>query len=71
MLRRAGVGSLIVLPLAAAGERLGLIVVADRANRRPASEDIELLELLALQAANGLRMASVLSQLRERVRATR
>ena len=70
VLRRAGVGSLIVLPLTAAGERLGLIVVADRANRRPAPEDIELLELLALQAATGLRMASVLAQLRE-PRATR
>ena len=67
VLRRAGVGSLIVLPLAAAGERLGLIIVADRANRRPASEDVELLELLALQAANGLRLASMISQLRERV----
>ena len=67
VLRRAGVGSLIVLPLAAAGERLGLIVVADRANRRPASEDVELLELLALQAASGLRLASMISQLRERV----
>ncbi len=64
VLRRSGVGSLIVLPLAAAGERVGLVVVADRAHRRPAFEDIELLELLALQAANGLRMASVLSQLR-------
>jgi diguanylate cyclase (GGDEF)-like protein len=64
VLRRAGVGSLIVLPLVAAGERVGLVVVADRAARRPAFEDIELLELLALQAANGLRMASVLSQLR-------
>ncbi len=64
VLRRAGVGSLIVLPLVAAGERVGLVVIADRAARRPAFEDIELLELLALQAANGLRMASVLSQLR-------
>jgi diguanylate cyclase (GGDEF)-like protein len=64
ILRRSGIGSLIVLPLVAAGERAGLIVVADRAARRPAFEDIELLELLALQAANGLRMASVLSQLR-------
>jgi diguanylate cyclase (GGDEF)-like protein len=64
VLRRSGIGSLIVLPLVAAGERVGLIVVADRAARRPAFEDIELLELLALQAANGLRMASVLSQLR-------
>jgi diguanylate cyclase (GGDEF)-like protein len=67
VLRRSGVGSLVVLPLTAAGERLGLIVVADRGNRRPVGEDVELLELLALQAANGLRMASMLSQLRERV----
>ena len=31
ILRRAGIDSLIVLPLVAAGERVGLIVVADRA----------------------------------------
>jgi diguanylate cyclase (GGDEF)-like protein len=67
VLRRAGIGSLLVLPLSAAGDRLGLILVADRANRRPVNEDVELLELLALQAANGLRMASMISQLRERV----
>jgi EAL domain-containing protein (putative c-di-GMP-specific phosphodiesterase class I)/GGDEF domain-containing protein/putative methionine-R-sulfoxide reductase with GAF domain len=66
VLRRTGAGSLIVLPLAAAGDRLGLIVVGDRANRRPAFEDVELLELLALQVANALRMSSVLAQLRER-----
>ena len=37
--------------------------------REPAAvnEDVELLELLALQAASGLRMASMISQLRERV----
>ena len=67
VLRRSGIGSLIVLPLSVAGERLGLIVVADRANRRPVNEDVELLELLALQAASGLRMASMISRLRERV----
>jgi EAL domain-containing protein (putative c-di-GMP-specific phosphodiesterase class I)/putative methionine-R-sulfoxide reductase with GAF domain len=67
VLRRTGVGSLIVLPLAVAGERLGLLVVADRANRRAAPEDIELLELLALQVATGLRMASALTELRDRV----
>ena len=67
VLRRSGISTLIVLPLTGSGERLGLILVADRANRRPESEDVELLELLALQAANGLRMASMISQLRERV----
>jgi diguanylate cyclase (GGDEF)-like protein len=46
---------------------MGEIVLADRANRRPAFEDIELLELLASQAAGGLRMASAVAQLRERV----
>jgi diguanylate cyclase (GGDEF)-like protein len=66
VLRRLGAASLIVLPLAAAGERLGVIVVADRANRRPAFEDVELLELLANQAAGSLRMASAVAALRER-----
>ena len=67
VLRRSGVGSLVVLPLSVAGERLGLIVVADRANRQPVNEDVELLELLALQAASGLRMASMITRPRERV----
>jgi GAF domain-containing protein len=55
VLRKAGAASLIVLPLVAAGRRLGLIVLADRANRRPPAEDVELLELLARVAAAGLR----------------
>jgi hypothetical protein len=55
VLRRAGAASLIVLPLVAGGHRLGLIVLADRANRRPPAEDVELLELLAHVAAGGLR----------------
>jgi GAF domain-containing protein len=66
VLRRLGAASLIVLPLAAAGERLGVIVLADRANRRPVLEDVELLELLASQAASALGMASAVAQLRER-----
>jgi EAL domain-containing protein (putative c-di-GMP-specific phosphodiesterase class I) len=55
VLRKAGAASLIVLPLVAGGRRLGLIVLADRANRRPPAEDVELLELLAHVAAGGLR----------------
>ena len=46
VLRRAGAASLIVVPLTAAGERRGLLVLADRANRRPEAETIEFLELL-------------------------
>jgi hypothetical protein len=44
----------IVLPLVAGGTRLGLLAVADRANRAPSAETIEFLELLALQVAAAL-----------------
>ena len=65
-LRRAGAASLIVLPLAAGGERLGIIVLADRTPHRLSTEHVELLELLAFQAASGLRMAAAVLELRER-----
>jgi EAL domain-containing protein (putative c-di-GMP-specific phosphodiesterase class I)/GGDEF domain-containing protein/putative methionine-R-sulfoxide reductase with GAF domain len=65
-LRRVGATSLVVLPLAAAGRRHGVVVLADRGPRRLATEDVELLELLATQAAAGLRMATAVVELRER-----
>jgi diguanylate cyclase (GGDEF)-like protein len=65
-LRRAGATSLLVLPLAAAGERLGILVLADRTPHRLSTEHVELLELLAFQAASGLRMAAAVLELRER-----
>jgi diguanylate cyclase (GGDEF)-like protein len=65
-LRRAGAASLVVLPLAAGGERLGIIVLADRTPHRLSTEHVELLELLAFQAASGLRMAAAVLELRER-----
>jgi diguanylate cyclase (GGDEF)-like protein len=65
-LRRTGATSLVVLPLAAAGRRRGVIVLADRHPRRLATEDVELLELLATQATSGLRMATAMVELRER-----
>jgi diguanylate cyclase (GGDEF)-like protein len=65
-LRRTGAASLVVLPLAAAGRRRGVVVLADRHPRRLATEDVELLELLATQAASGLRMATAMVELRER-----
>jgi diguanylate cyclase (GGDEF)-like protein len=65
-LRAAGAASLLVLPLATAGERLGVLVLADRAPRTLATEHVELLELLAAQAAGGLRMAAAVLELRER-----
>ena len=65
-LRRAGAASLVVLPLTAAGERLGILVLADRTPHRLSTEHVELLELLAFQAASGLRMAAAVLELRER-----
>ena len=52
--------------MAAAGRRLGILVLADRAARPLATEAVELLELLAVQAAGGLRMAAAVLELRER-----
>ena len=66
VLRQSGANAVIVLPLVAAGERLGLLVVADRANHRISTEEAELLELLAGQAAGSLRMAAAVTELRER-----
>jgi diguanylate cyclase (GGDEF)-like protein len=65
-LRRSGAGALLVLPLAVAGERLGILVLADRRLHRPAAEGVELLELLATQAGSSLRMAAAVLELRER-----
>jgi diguanylate cyclase (GGDEF)-like protein len=59
-------GSAVVLPMRIAGERLGVLLVVDRATRRPPTETVELLELLAVQAAAGLRMAAAVLELRER-----
>jgi diguanylate cyclase (GGDEF)-like protein len=65
-LRQAGAASMVVLPLAAAGERLGILVLADRAPHTLSTEHVELLELLAFQAASGLRMAAAVLELRDR-----
>ena len=66
VLREAGANAVIVLPLVSAGERHGLLLVADRANHRIDTEKAELLELLAGQAAGSLRMAAAVTELRER-----
>jgi diguanylate cyclase (GGDEF)-like protein len=65
-LRQAGAGTVLVLPMTAGGERLGVLVLADRGTHRLATEAVELLELLAVQAAGGLRMAAAVLELRDR-----
>ena len=65
-LRTAGAASVAVLPLTVAGQRMGVLLLADRAPYRLATDHVELLELLAVQAAGGLRMAAAVLELRER-----
>jgi len=59
-------GALVVLPLAAAGERLGILVLVDGEPRALGATDVELLETLAIQAAAGLRTAAAVAELRHR-----
>ncbi len=64
--RGAGAAAMIVLPLAVAGERLGILVLADERERTLGTGEVELLELLAMQAAGGLRTAAAVRELRDR-----
>ena len=65
-LRRAGAGTMIVLPLAAPGHTLGLLALASRSVAVLTTEDVELLELLATQGAGALRTAAAVRELRRR-----
>ncbi len=65
-LRRAGAGVARRPAAGRRGRRLGILVLADRAVHPLATEAVELLELLAVQAAGGLRMAAAVLELRER-----
>jgi diguanylate cyclase (GGDEF)-like protein len=66
VLRESGANAIIVLPMNSASERYGLLLLADRGNLRITTEQAELLELLATQAAGSLRMAAAVLELRER-----
>ena len=66
VLRAAGANALAVLPLVSAGEYFGLLTLVDSAAHRITTEEAELLELLASQAAGSLRMAAAVQELRER-----
>lgn len=65
-LRAAGVATVIVIPLAAGGTQLGLLIVADAERMLPETDDVERLELLATQAASGLLTAAAMTELRAR-----
>ncbi|MDQ3538547.1 MAG: diguanylate cyclase [Actinomycetota bacterium] len=64
--RKAGAHAVIVLPLSAGGRQMGVLVVADPSPVPPHTEQLERLELLAVQAAGCLLTAETMAELRER-----
>ena len=65
-LRAAGAAATLVLPLAAAGEHLGYLLLAHPFAQPLDAEETELLELLAAQAAGSVRTARGMLALRDR-----
>jgi diguanylate cyclase (GGDEF)-like protein len=63
-LKAAGAAAVVVVPLAAAGERLGLLMVAHRDRMVPPTEVVELVELLGAHAGTCLRTLQVIDELR-------
>ncbi len=64
--REAGAHAVIVLPLSAGGRQMGVLVVADPSPVPPHTEQLERLELLAVQVAGCLLTAETMNELRER-----
>ena len=65
-LRAAGAATVVVAPLLSRGEALGLLIVADARELAPSTDRVELLELVAAQAASCLRTAAAVTELRHR-----
>jgi len=65
-LRAAGAATLVVAPLLARGAPLGMLIVADARELAASTDRVELLELVAAQAASCLRTAAAVSDLRHR-----
>lgn len=67
-LRDAGARSLVALPIAARGRRIGLLVVTHRDPFHLGPEQVEPLELLAVLAGSCLATAATVEELRRRAR---
>ncbi len=65
-LRAAGAATVVVAPLLSRGEALGLLIVADARGLPTSTDRVELLELVAAQAASCLRTAAGVAELRHR-----
>lgn len=64
-LRAAGARGLVALPIGGPGQPRGILVVADPTPQIPPTEEVELLELLAAQAASCLRTVDAVAELRQ------
>jgi GAF domain-containing protein len=65
-LTRMGVASVIGVPMTLGGEPLGLLLLVDERNLRPATSTVDLLELLGTQTAVCVRAARLAELLTER-----
>jgi diguanylate cyclase (GGDEF)-like protein len=65
-LREAGARTVVAVPLTSRGEQMGALVVGDSRELPPSTERVELLELVAAQAASCLRTSAAVAELRHR-----
>src|SRR4051794_5604351 len=65
-LRAAGARAVVALQLGGDDDPRGILVVADSGTNVPATDEVELLELLVAHAASCLRTAEAVAELRER-----
>jgi diguanylate cyclase (GGDEF)-like protein len=65
-LRACGAYTTVAVPLSSRGEQLGALIVADSRELEPSTERVELLELVAAQAASCLRTSAAVAELRHR-----
>jgi diguanylate cyclase (GGDEF)-like protein len=65
-LRTEGIQAVIAVPLEAGGGRTGVLLLGDPRPLRPATDIVELVEVLAAHAASSLRTVRALDELRDR-----
>ena len=65
-LRAGGAHTIVAVPLSSRGEQLGALIVTDSRELEPSTERVELLELVAAQAASCLRTSAAVAELRHR-----
>ncbi len=65
-LKAAGARTVVAVPLSSRGEQLGALIICDFHELAPSTERVEVLELVAAQAASCLRTSAAVAELRHR-----